>query len=139
FGDNQTFPEFAGYEIKFDYSPIRDKGSYISGGFRAPGHEGLKQSLERIEALIEKWITERGNVIEPILVYDIVMHFADAVLSGGVRRSACSVLVDEDDEEMINAKIGKWRSTNPQRARSNNAVGLIRNNFSYEKLKEIIS
>lgn len=138
-GDNQPFPEFAGYEIKFDFSPIREKGSYIAGGFKAPGPEGLKQALEKIEALIEKWITERGNKIESILVYDIEMHAADAVLSGGVRRSACSVLIDEDDDEMMYAKIGNWKKDNPQRGRSNNAVGLLRNNFSYEKLKEIIS
>lgn len=137
-GDNQPFPEFAGYEIKFDYSPIRPKGSYISGGFKAPGHEGLKQSLEKIEDLLEKWITNEGNKIRPILVYDIIMHAANAVLSGGVRRSACSVLIDEDDEEMIYAKIGNWRQENPQRARSNNAVGLVRRQFSYDKLKEII-
>ena len=138
FGDNQPFPEYAGYEIKFDYSLIRPKGSEISGGFRAPGPEGLKQSLERIEALIEKWLVTEGNQMRGILVYDIIMHAADAVLSGGVRRSACSILMDEDDDELINAKIGNWRSTNPQRARSNNAVGLLRNNFTYEKLEEII-
>ena len=137
-GDNQPFPEFSGYEIKFDYTLIRQKGSYIAGGFKAPGHEGLKQSLEFIESLLEKWISTEGNQIRPILVYDIIMHAANAVLSGGVRRSACSVLIDEDDTEMIYAKIGNWRQDNPQRARSNNAVGLIRNNFSYEKLKEII-
>ena len=135
---DQSFPEYAGYEIKFDYSLIRPKGAFISGGFRAPGPEGLKQSIEKIEALIENWLVTRGNIIESILVYDIIMHSSDAVLSGGVRRSACSVLIDEDDNEMINAKLGNWRQENPQRARSNNAVGLLRNNFSYTKLKEII-
>lgn len=138
FVDNQPFPEYAGYEIKFDYSLIRSKGAFISGGFRAPGPEGLKQSLDKIETLIENWISTRGSIIQSILVYDIIMHASDAVLSGGVRRSACSVLIDEDDNEMINAKIGNWRQNNPQRARSNNAVGLLRNNFTYNKLKEII-
>jgi ribonucleoside-diphosphate reductase alpha chain len=56
FADDQPFPEFAGYEVKFDYSQIREKGAFISGGFKAPGHEGLKQSLEKIEQLIEKWL-----------------------------------------------------------------------------------
>lgn len=138
-GDNQPFSEYTGYEIKFDFSLIREKGSFISGGFKAPGHEGLKLALERIEGLIEKWLTEQGNVMRAILVYDIIMHAADAVLSGGVRRSACSVLIDEDDEEMIGAKLGNWRKTNPQRGRSNNAIGLFRNNFSYEKLQEIVA
>ncbi len=138
FGDNQPFPEYTGYEIKFDYSLIRPKGSYISGGFKAPGHEGLKQSLEKIESMLEKWITAQGNWMRPILVYDIIMHAANAVLSGGVRRSACSVLIDKDDEEMINAKLENWRQDNPQRARSNNAIGLIRKQFDYDELKKII-
>lgn len=139
FGDNQPFPEFSGYEIKFDYSIIRPKGSKISGGFKAPGHEGLKQSLEKIEELIETWIFREGNKIRPILAYDIIMHLSNAVLSGGVRRSACSVIMDEDDEEMINAKMGNWRNENPQRARSNNAIGLIRGEFTSEGLNKIVS
>lgn len=138
FVDNQPFPEYAGYEIKFDFSLIREKGAYISGGFRAPGPEGLKQSLERIEKLIEAWLSKEGGKIRGILAYDIIMHLADAVLSGGVRRSACSVIMDDGDEEMIGAKLGNWRQENPQRARSNNAIGLLRNEFSKERMEEII-
>ena len=36
------------------------------------------------------------------------MHAADAVLSGGVRRSATICLFSPDDEEMMNAKTGNW-------------------------------
>ena len=53
FVDEQPFPDYAGYVVKFDYSQIREKGSFISGGFRAPGPEGLKQSLEKIEELMD--------------------------------------------------------------------------------------
>lgn len=144
FVDNQPFPEYQGYKIKFDYSYVRPEGAYISGGFKAPGHEGLKQSLEKIEKLINSYITNNGDnedktSISSILAYDIIMHAADAVLSGGVRRSACSVLIDDDDTEMINAKLGNWRQNNPQRARSNNAIGLQRGQFSYSELMKIIS
>lgn len=139
FVSDQPFPQYAGYELKFDYSLIREKGAYISGGFRAPGPEGLKQSLEKIEKLIEDWLVKEGCVIRSILAYDIIMHAADAVLSGGVRRSACSVLIDEDDQEMIGAKLGGWRQSNPQRARSNNAVGLLRHNFSIDQMREIVN
>lgn len=138
FVDKQPFPEYAGHKIKFDYSLIRPKGAYISGGFRAPGPEGLKQSLEKIETLIDNWLIKEGNELRGILVYDIIMHAADAVLSGGVRRSATSILIDEDDEELKSAKLGDWRQENPQRARSNNAVGLYRNKFSYEDLDNIV-
>lgn len=142
--DPAPFPQYSGYNIKFDYSFIRPKGAYISGGFKAPGHEGLKQSLEKIEKLIESYIARMNFGDSPlqmdsVTVYDIIMHAADAVLSGGVRRSACSVLIDEDDETMINAKMGNWKQDNPQRARSNNAIGLIRNSFNKEKLQKIIS
>lgn len=139
FVDNQPFKEYAGYEIKFDYSLIRPKGSKISGGFKAPGPDGLKQSLERIESMIENWLIKEGNTIRPILAYDIIMHAADAVLSGGVRRSACSILIDPDDTETINAKLGNWRQDNPQRARSNNAIGLIRGKFTKEELEDIVA
>lgn len=140
FVDNQPFPQYAGYKVRFDYSMIREKGAYISGGFRAPGPEGLKQSLEKIEKMMDNYVNNSDVPLpmKSILAYDIVMFSSDAVLSGGVRRSACSVLIDEDDTEMINAKLGNWRESNPQRARSNNAVGLYRNTFSLETLDYII-
>ena len=36
---DSKFQEYYGYRIDFEYSNIRPKGSYISGGFKAPGHE----------------------------------------------------------------------------------------------------
>jgi len=83
FTDKQPFPEYAGYEIKFDYSLIRDKGAYISGGFKAPGPDGLRKSLSHVEYLLESWIEKEGNKIRPILAFDIICHASDAVLSGG--------------------------------------------------------
>jgi len=138
FVDEQPFPEYAGYEVKFDYSQIREKGSFISGGFKAPGPEGLKQSLEKIEALIEKWLTNEGNKIRPILAFDIICHSADAVLSGGVRRSALNMIVDPNDTEMIHAKTGNWRMENPQRGRSNNSVLLLRSEVQKEQFNYLV-
>lgn len=139
FVSNQPFPEFAGYEIKFDYSLIREKGSYISGGFKAPGSLGLKTSLESIEKLIENWIDKEGNKIRPILACDIICFASDAVLSGGVRRSALNMIVDPNDNEMIMAKVGNWRETNPQRGRTNNSVIFLRNLVNKEQFKNIVS
>ena len=138
FVDEQPFPEYAGYEVKFDYSQIREKGAFISGGFKAPGPEGLKQSLEKIEALIEKWLTNEGNKIRPILAVDIICHSADAVLSGGVRRSALNMIVDPNDTEMIHAKTGNWRNENPQRGRSNNSVLLLRSEVQKEQFNYLV-
>ena len=139
FVDNQPFPEFAGSKIRFDYSDIRPKGSYISGGFKAPGHEGLKASLENIEKLLDNWIDTEGEEMRPILVFDIICYSADSVLSGGIRRSALNMLVDPNDEEMIYAKMGNWRQENPQRARSNNSILINRKYINIEYFKRIVN
>jgi ribonucleoside-diphosphate reductase alpha chain len=138
FVDNQPFPEYAGYKIKFDFSLIREKGSFISGGFKAPGHEGLKKSLEDIENLIDNWLITEGSKIRPILAFDIICYSANAVLSGGVRRSALNMIVDPYDEEMIHAKIGNWLTENPQRARSNNSVLFIRDIVKEDEFNRIV-
>jgi ribonucleoside-triphosphate reductase len=138
FTENQPFPEYAGYEIKFDYSEIRPEGAYINGGYKAPGPEGLKQALEKIEALIENWLETEGSKVRPILAYDILCHSADAVLSGGVRRSAANAIVDPNDQEMIEAKVNGWRDRNPQRGRSNNSVLLVRKDTTQEQFTKLI-
>lgn len=122
FTEDQPFPEYAGYKVRFDYSKIREKGAYISGGFKAPGPQGLQTCLESIEKLLENWLVNEGNKLRAIAVFDIVCHSADAVLSGGVRRSALSMIVDPTDMEMLRAKTGDWRTKYPHRARSNNSV-----------------
>lgn len=81
-----SFPEYEGYEIRFDLSLIRPEGSLISGGFKAPGPEGLRKSLIKCEELMEKNVSQNIVYIKPIVAYDYIMHMADAVLSGGVRR-----------------------------------------------------
>ena len=138
FVGKQPFPEYAGCKVRFDYSEIREQGAFISGGFKAPGPEGLKQSLEKIEALLENWIETEGNVIRPILGMDIICHASDAVLSGGVRRSALDMILDPNDEESIMAKIGDWRTKNPQRGRTNNSVLMIRGEVTKEYFEYIV-
>ena len=131
------FPEYQNCIVRLDYSNIRPKGAFISGGFKAPGPDGLKQSLERIEQLFEMELL-LNKKMRPIVAYDVLMHLADATLSGGVRRSAVSIIVDPTDEEMIKAKTGNWREENPQRGRSNNSVGLYRGKFSYEEFADLV-
>lgn len=132
--------QYFGYIIKFDYSLIRPKGSFITGGFKSPGHAGLKQSLERIESLIDYNIDGHDSVeFRSIIAYDIFMHLSDAVLSGGVRRSAMNIIMSPDDTELLYAKTGDWRMKYPWRARSNNSVGLLRGEFDFEQLTDLLS
>lgn len=132
--------EYFGFNIRFDYSLIRPKGAYITGGFKAPSHVGLKQSLEKIEQLIYRHLGDNDSIeFKSIIAYDIFMHLSDAVLSGGLRRSAMNIVMSPDDEEMVNAKIGNWRKEHPHRARSNNSVGLMKHQFTSGEFKELVS
>lgn len=133
------FSEFYGYDVKFDFSQIREKGALISSGFKAPGPEPLMASLNKIEELILKHLGASQQIeVRPILAYDIVMHASNAVLAGGVRRSATICIFGKDDTEMLNAKTGNWYIENPQRARSNNSVALLKNETTEEEFKRIM-
>jgi ribonucleoside-diphosphate reductase alpha chain len=127
FADSQPFPEYAGKYIRFDYSLVRAKGSPISSGMgRAPGPEPLRRSLEMIRELLDKRVADGPATLRSVDAYDVLMHASDAVLSGGVRRSASICLFSPDDEAMATAKTGNWFVENPQRARSNNSAMLLR-------------
>lgn len=128
-------PEFNDCKIIFDFTKIRPKGSYISGGFKAPGAEPLKKALELVRAKLDE---AQGRALKPIEAYDICMYLADAVIAGGVRRSATICLFSKDDQEMIKAKTGNWFETNPQRGRSNNSAVLVRDEVTFEEFKEIM-
>ena len=134
------YPEYEGRRVYFDLSQIRPKGAKISGGFKAPGPNGLRRSLDKIEHLLQGIVLDSKEpiAIKPINAYDITMHAADAVLSGGVRRSATICLFSPDDEEMMNAKTGNWFMDNPQRGRSNNSAVIVRDKTTSEQFGKIM-
>jgi len=143
FGDGEAPTKFAKYQgraIRFDPSLVRPKGAEISGGFKAPGPEPLMRTLARIETLIEARIKAAGGAtkLRTIDVYDIVMHEADAVLAGGVRRSATICLFSSDDEDMLKSKTGNWFNENPQRGRSNNSAVILRDKVTYSEFVNIM-
>ncbi len=178
---------YSGRKIIFDYSRIRKKGIPLkTGGGKAPGYEGLKQSHRKIKDLLDYVIDENHQTrLKSINVYDILMHCADAVLSGGIRRAATSIIFDKDDDDMLNAKtfftvdkkhrfsfdetekmyygkvkvnkksfeielnefeykqlkeknIVTWTHIEPQRARSNNSVLLLKDELLKEEFTRII-
>ena len=132
------FPEMEGRKVYFDLNNVRPKGAMINGGFKAPGPEPLRKSLDKIEHLIQSRVLKGETRLRPIDVYDIAMHAADAVLAGGVRRSATICLFSPNDEEMINAKTGNWFIDNPQRGRSNNSAVIVRDEITREEFKKIM-
>jgi ribonucleoside-triphosphate reductase (thioredoxin) len=133
-----THPEFEGRKVYFDMSNIRPKGAMISGGFKAPGPEPLRRTLDKIEYMLQGIVLSGRDTLKPIEVYDISMHSADAVLSGGVRRSATICLFSPDDEEMMNAKTGNWFIDNPQRGRSNNSAVIVRDEITKDQFSNFM-
>lgn len=138
FTHDNPFPSYKGCRVVFDYSAIRPKGAEISGGFKAPGPDGLRRALEKVEKLLQGVVAKGVSSLRPIDVYDITMHISDAVLSGGVRRSATICLFSKDDEEMLKAKTGDWFTHNPQRGRSNNSAVLLRDELTREEWSKIM-
>lgn len=113
----------------FDFSDIRAKGAkLITSGGKAPGPEPLKTCLHHIQMILER--KQNGEKLSPLEVHDIMCHIADAVLSGGIRRSAMISLFDVDDEEMLTCKYGTWYEENPQRGLANNSAVVLRHKIT---------
>ena len=145
FDQEELFPEYVGKIVQFDYSKIRPAGAYLSSSSgKAPGPEPLKKALTNIKRVLDKalkncdFCADELRSLSPIEAYDIVMHAADAVISGGVRRSATICVFSPDDKKMIKAKTGNWFRENPQRGRSNNSALLLRNKTSVKKFHELM-
>lgn len=135
---HEEFDYYEGYDVEFDFSKIRAKGSSLSYCMgKAPGPDGLRNSFAKIKKLLDERVLV-SDKLRPIDCYDIVMHASDAVLSGGIRRSATICLFSLEDKEMMEAKTGNWFTENPQRGRSNNSVVLLRDEVTKEQFKEII-
>lgn len=137
FNQSEIFPEYTGKNVEFRFHKIRPKGSYLSSSSgKAPGPEPLKKAINKIKSILDNCLL--NQLFRPIDAYDIVMHSSDAVLSGGVRRSATICLFSPDDEEMLNAKTGNWFEENPQRGRSNNSAALLKNTILFEEFQKIL-
>ena len=99
----KSYTEINSSKIRFDYSSIREKGSPIkTGGGKAPGPEPLRSALDKMRAVLDS--VENGEQLGSIQIHDILCHLADAVLAGGIRRSAMIALFDINNEEMLTCK-----------------------------------
>ena len=119
----------------FDYGDIRDKGTeLVTSGGKAPGPDPLRVCLAQVEAVLHSAI---GRNLTPLEAHDIMCFLADAVLAGGIRRAAMIALFSPEDLEMMECKSGAWWELNPQRARANNSVILLRGETTEEQFKTV--
>jgi len=109
----------------FDFSDIRPKGAkLITSGGKAPGPEPLHDCVHNVKKVLDR--KENGEKLTTLEVHDILCYIADAVLAGGIRRSAMISLFNIDDDDMLTCKFGNWWENNPQRGRANNSAVIVR-------------
>jgi ribonucleoside-diphosphate reductase alpha chain len=129
FGISEYIPEF-------DYSDIRPKGArLVTAGGKAPGPEPLKICIAHVQALLDR--KENGEKLKPIECHDLMCHLANAVLAGGIRRSAMISLFSHGDEEMLTCKYSNWWELNEQRGRANNSVVLHRDTTTQQEFFDL--
>ncbi len=126
-----------GYLVEFSYHLIRKAGSPLkTSGGKAPGHLRLKESLERIRQLLH---AAQGRKLRSVECHRIMCHGADAVLSGGIRRSAMICLFSLEDSEMVYLKTGDWYQKEPWLANANNTVVLKRDEVKRKQFRRIFT
>ena len=120
------------YMPAFDYSDIRPKGArLVTAGGKAPGPEPLKMCVTHVQAVLDR--KQEGEKLSPLECHDIMCYLANAVLAGGIRRSAMISLFSVEDEEMLTSKFGNWWELNEQRGRANNSAVLPRDTTTREQ------
>lgn len=94
--------------IFVDYSNVREKGERLKKfGGTASGHESLKNMFKKIDNVIKKrslGISNKKVRLTSVDCMDISNIIGENVVVGGVRRTAEMVIIDQDDNEAINAK-----------------------------------
>ena len=111
---------YSGTIPSWDMSKIRPSGSpLVTFGGRASGPEPLNRLFK---VTVELFRNAAGRKLTSIECHDLMNYIGEAVVVGGVRRTAEISLSNHSDERMRNAKMGQWFVDNPQRGLSNNSI-----------------
>lgn len=111
---------YNGKDVDFDFSKIRPSGARLkTTGGKASGPGPLKSLLEFAR---ERILARQGRRLTNIDVHDIICKIGEAIVSGGVRRTAMISLSDLDDGDMRDAKTGAFYMTHPHRSLANNSA-----------------
>lgn len=122
-------------EVIFNYHLIRPSGAKISTGGTASGPEPLRTAHEAVRGIL---LEAQGRQLTDVEVTDIECLFSDAVIVGGVRRSARICIFDNDSKAMREYKSGDWWKTHPHRARANISAMLIRDEINQDQFNEVL-
>ena len=110
--------------IIFNYDSVRSAGEILKTfGGRASGHQALKRMFRNIHKVMKR----SDGKLFPLHVLDIANHIGANVVVGGVRRTSEIALFDQNDDAVLNAKVGLFdpdssNFNNDQRFMSNNSI-----------------
>lgn len=122
--------------VRFDYSDIRPEGAKLSTGGLASGPKPLRDAHEHIRKIL---LGAVGRKLRPAEVHQIICYQSDAVVVGGVRRTALISLFSFDDNEMMTLKSGhEWRKHSKHLENANNSVVLYRNDVDVTEKMRIV-
>ncbi len=111
---------YDGKDVQFDYGQIRPAGARLKTmGGKASGPDPLRSLLDFARAKI---LARQNRRLRNIDAHDILCKIGEAIVSGGVRRSAMISLSDLDDDLIRHAKDGAFYNTEPQRMLANNSA-----------------
>lgn len=111
---------FSGADVKFDVSMIRPEGARLrTMGGRSSGPQPLVDLLAFTRSKI---LSRQGRRLTNTDAHDIICKIGEAIVAGGVRRSALISLSDRDDTDMRLAKSGHFYIANGHRVLANNSA-----------------
>jgi len=111
---------YAGSVPQWDLSGLRPAGARLrTFGGRASGSGPLD---DLFKFTVDLFKTAAGRKLNSIECHDLCCKAAEAVVVGGVRRSACLSLSNPSDDRMRYAKNGEWWVTAAHRSLANNSI-----------------
>jgi len=111
---------YDGKDVQFDYSKVRPAGARLKTmGGKASGPEPLRSLIDFTRSII---LSRQNRRLRNIDAHDILCKIGEAIVSGGVRRSAMISLSDLDDDNIRHAKDGAFYHTDPHRMLANNSA-----------------
>lgn len=111
---------YQGLVPKWDLSFLRPAGAPLKTfGGRSSGPEPLN---ELFKFFVTTFKNASGRKLNSVECNDLMCKIGEAVVVGGVRRSACICLTNLSDDRMRVAKSGQWWNEHAQRALANISV-----------------
>ena len=111
---------YSGRIPKIDVSKVRPAGARLrTFGGRASGPGPL---VELFEYAIRTFKAAAGRKLNSLECHGLMCKIGEAIVVGGVRRSALISLSNLTDQRLRNAKSGNWSEQHPEYSLANNSV-----------------